>query len=214
MSKRNDPNGNVPDQCNVALLIIDVINDFEFEGGDALARQTQKVVDNIAELKRRAKIAGIPVVYVNDNFGKWQSDFQKLIDRCIGEGVRGQSIARHLLPEADDYFVLKPKHSAFYSTTLDLLLRYLGARLLILTGVTGDNCILFTAGDANIHDYQLMVPVDCVASETDERNRRALQILEEVLNANIAASTELDLRALVESTNARHESVRSASSAR
>ena len=213
MSKKNDPNSNVPDQCNVALLIIDVINDFEFEGGDALAQQARRVVDNIAELKRRAKVAGIPVVYVNDNFGKWQSDFQKLIDRCIGEGVRGQPIARGLLPEADDYFVLKPKHSAFYSTTLDLLLRYLGAKLLILTGMTGDNCILFTAGDANIRDYQLMVPFDCVASETDERNRRALQILEEVVNAKIKASTELDLQALIENTNTQHELVRGAYSA-
>jgi nicotinamidase-related amidase len=195
--EKNDPQGSVPDKCEVALLIVDVINDLEFEGGEALAEQAVLIVENIAELKRRAKLAGVPVVYVNDNFGKWQSNFQKLIDRCIGEEVRGKPIARRLLPEADDYFVLKPKHSGFYSTTLELLLSYLGSRILILTGLTGDNCILFTAGDAHVRDYRLAVPSDCVASESAERNQRALKILEEVLKADVRPSSEIDFKALL-----------------
>ncbi len=109
----------------------------------------------IAALKRRAKAAGIPAIYVNDNFGRWQSDFTKVVQHCLDDGVRGEEMARILHPEEDDYFVLKPKHSAFYATTLDTLLQYLGAKRLILTGVAGNICILFSANDAYMRDFDL-----------------------------------------------------------
>ena len=137
-----DLHGNVPDESGTALLLIDVINDFEFEGGENLLPLALPVGKAIAELKQAAKQAGIPAIYVNDNFGKWQSDLNKIVSHCLEDKVRGKAFVEMVLPEEDDYFVLKPKHSGFYSTTLELLLEHLGARSLILTGIAGNNCVL------------------------------------------------------------------------
>lgn len=195
-AKNEDLHGNVPDEANAALLLIDVINDFEFEGAEALFEHALPAARRMAELKKRARRAGIPVIYVNDNFGKWQSDFQKLIKHCLETPTRGRPVVELLKPDEDDYFVLKPKHSAFFSTTLDTLLNYLGVRTLIIAGVAGDICVLFTANDAFMRDFHLIVPGDCVASNDPEDNRNALQHMKRVLKADITPSTELDLEAL------------------
>lgn len=194
--KNNDLHGNVPDNADVALLLVDVINDFAFPEGELLFVQALPMARRLAALKRRAKAAGIPVVYVNDNFGKWQSDLNKLLAHCLDDGTRGEPVARLLQPEEDDYFVLKPKHSGFFSTTLDLLLRYLGVGTLILTGVAGNSCILFTASDAYLRDFNLYVPADCVASNTAKLNRQALAQMATVLKADLTPSTKLDLAAM------------------
>jgi nicotinamidase-related amidase len=194
--RSEDLHGYVPDNAGAALLLIDVINDFEFSGGDALLKLALPVGKNIAHLKRQAKTAGIPAIYVNDNFGRWQSDFRKIVSHCRNEKTKGKPFVELLLPEGDDYFVLKPKHSGFYSTTLDLLLKHLTATNLILTGIAGNNCVLFTANDAYMRDFKLFIPSDCVVSLTEEENRYALMQMEEVLKADINASTELDLKAI------------------
>jgi nicotinamidase-related amidase len=195
-AKNQDLHGNVPDDSSVALLLIDVINDLEWEGGEALVGPAVAMAHRIAALRKRAAAANIPVIYINDNFGKWQSDFQKMVDHCLEDGVRGEELARILQPGEDDYFVLKPKHSAFYSTTLDTLLDYLGARTLILTGIAGNICILFSANDAYMRDFELIVPSDCTVSNSEEENRNALGQIEKVLKADIRPSTEIDLEAL------------------
>jgi nicotinamidase-related amidase len=195
-AKNPDLHGNVPEHAPVALLLIDVINDLEWPGGDELLPHALKAADAIATLKRRCKAAGVPVLYVNDNFGRWQSDFSKIVSHCCDEDVRGRPIAEALTPDQDDYFVLKPKHSGFYSTTLDTLLDYLGAKALILVGFTADNCVLFTASDAYIRDFNLLVPSDCVASMDPAENAHALQHVRRVLKADTRPSTEIDLQAL------------------
>src|SRR6185503_11400451 len=106
----------------------------------------------------------IPAIYVNDNFGKWQSDFKKTLEHVLTEGCRGRPVAEILQPDEEDYFVLKPKHSGFFSTTLEILLEYLEVKTLILTGIAGNNCVLFTANDAYMRDLHLVVPADCVVS--------------------------------------------------
>jgi nicotinamidase-related amidase len=191
-AKNEDLHGNVPDTAAVALLLIDVINDFEYPGGEELFAQALPMAERLAALKRRAKQAGVPVLYVNDNYGKWQSDLGKLIEHCLRDGVRGQPVVERLLPDEDDYFVLKPKHSAFYSTTLDVLLAYLKARTLVLTGLAGDVCVLFTANDAYMRDFHLVVPADCVASIEPDSNAHALRQMRDVLEADLTPSTELD----------------------
>ena len=197
-AKNEDLHGNVPDTSNVALILIDVINDLDFDGGEALLPHARRMAERIAALKRRAKQAGIPVIYTNDNYGRWQSDFSKLIEHVRCDGVRGKPVAELLLPEEDDYFVLKPKHSGFYSTTLDTLLDYLQVKTLILTGMAGNICVLFTANDAYMRDFHLVIPADCVASALPEENEHALQQMATVLHADITPSTELDL------TNLKH----------
>src|SRR6267142_2427896 len=194
--RSQDLHGYVPDNAGAALLLIDLINDFEFSGGDALLKLALPVGKNIAHLKRQAKSAGIPAIYINDNFGGWQSDFRKIVSHCRNEKTKGKPFVELLLPEEDDYFVLKPKHSGFYSTTLDLLLKHLPATNLILTGIAGNNCVLFTANDAYMRDFKLFIPSDCVVSLTEEENRYALMQMEKVLKANINPSTELDLKAI------------------
>src|SRR5687767_3624623 len=162
-AKNRDLHGSAPDYSRVALLLIDVINDLEFPGGASLLRLALPAARRIAALKRRAKHSGIPVIYVNDNFGRWQSDFTKQVKHCLEDGVRGAPLAKLLAPEADDYFVLKPKHSGFFSTTLDVLLEYLGVETLILCGFAGNLCVLYTAHDAYMRDFHLVVPRDCMA---------------------------------------------------
>jgi nicotinamidase-related amidase len=196
--KNSDLHGNVPDKAPVALVFIDVINDLEFEGGEALAEHVMEIAPNLASLRRNVKQRGIPIIYVNDNFGKWQSDFKKLIAHCLENDVRGRPLARLLEPDDDDYFVLKPKHSGFFSTTLDTLLAYLRANTLILAGVAGNICVLFTANDAFMRDFHLIVPSDCIASNTREENEAALQQMKTVLRADIRPSTEIDWDALLD----------------
>lgn len=192
-AKNQDLHGNVPENCSVALLLIDVINDMEFEGADALVVQAVPMAHRIAALKEKAGAAGIPTIYVNDNFGRWKSDFRSVVQHCLEDGVRGEEVARLLQPKEDDYFVLKPKHSAFYATTLDVLLAYLGASTLILTGIAGNICILFSANDAYMRDFHLIVPADCTVSNTESDNEHALAQMQKVLKADITPSTELDL---------------------
>ena len=192
--KNQDLHGNAPDKSSVALLLIDVISDFDFDKGDELLKNALPAARALAELKKKAKRAKIPVIYVNDNFGRWQSDFKNLLEHCLS--AKGCEIARLLKPDDDDYFVLKPKHSGFYSTTLDLLLEYLKAKTLILTGVTTDICILFTANDAYMRDFDLIVPRDCVAAVDPKENEHALDYIARILKADTRPSTEIDLEEL------------------
>ncbi len=189
-----DLHGSAPDKSATVLLLIDVINDFDFPEGEELFRLAMPVGRNIARLKERTRAAGIPTVYVNDNFGRWQSDFKKIVAHCRREGGRGKPFVEMLLPEDDDYFVLKPKHSGFYSTTLSLLLTHLGAKNLILTGIAGNNCVLFTANDAYMRDFKLFSPADCVVSNTEEENQHALKQMETVLKADTTIAADLDLQ--------------------
>jgi nicotinamidase-related amidase len=191
--QQHDLHGNAPDTAPIALLLIDVINDLDFAQGKALLKHALPMATKLAALKRRAKRAGIPSIYVNDNFGRWQSDFQKLLRHCLDEDVCGKPLATLLQPDAEDYFVLKPKHSGFYSTTLELLLQALGVHTLILTGIAGNICVLFTANDAYMRGYRLIIPADCVASQTVRENTNALHLMQTVLKADVRPSTALDL---------------------
>ena len=195
MNKKSpDLHGNAPDHSPVVLLLIDVINDFEFEGAEYIFQHALPAAKKIAALKNRTDKAGIPAIYVNDNFGKWRSDFRNLVAHCAADDTRGRPIVELLKPGPEDYFVLKPKQSGFYSTTLELLLHHLGARTLILTGFTGDICVLFTAIDAHLRDYHLLVPRDCVVSQDKKENEGILKYIGRVLEADIQASTEIDLK--------------------
>jgi nicotinamidase-related amidase len=188
-----DPHGNAPDKSAAALLLIDVINDFDFPEADELLRFALPMAHRIAALKARAKQAGIPVIYVNDNFGRWQSDFKGQIDHCLKAHARGKGLVELLRPEEDDYFVLKPKHSGFYASSLEVLLGFLGSRNLILTGVAGNICVLFTANDAYMRDYHLLVPSDCVASNSEEENKAALEEMKQVLKADVRLAEQISL---------------------
>ena len=195
-AKNEDLHGMVPDKAEVALVLLDVINAMDFEGAEDLLPHALAAAPGIAALKARVKSAGLPVIYVNDNFGRWRSDFRSLISHCLEPSVPGREVTRLLLPDEEDYFILKPKHSGFFSTTLDVLLSYLGVKTLLIAGFAGDICVLFTAHDAYMRDFHLVVPCDCVASEDPESNRRAVGQMRRVLKADVTPSPELDLASL------------------
>jgi nicotinamidase-related amidase len=202
MGKSPDLHGSAPDKSPVSLVLIDVINDMEFPGGDELFPHALKASGNIAKLKQRCREYGIPTIYANDNFGRWQSDFSKLLQHCCNAGVRGQPIASLLRPAADDYFVLKPKHSAFFSTSLNTLLDHLHSRTIILAGFTADMCVLFSAIDAYMRDFKLIVPRDCVASQQAQFNDAAIEEMGRVLKADTRISDQLNLDDLVHRADA------------
>jgi nicotinamidase-related amidase len=190
-ARNRDLHGSAPDKSETALLIIDAINDLDFPEARRLLRYAPAMARKILKLKQRAKRSGIPVVYVNDNFGRWRSDLRSLVEHC--RKGKAKQIVDLLRPDQDDYFVLKPKHSGFFSSTLETLLRYLGAERLIITGIAGNYCVLFTANDAYMRDYKLIVPSDCTVSNTPAENREALNLMKNYLKADVRPSEKVQL---------------------
>ncbi|MDB5662650.1 MAG: cysteine hydrolase [Sphingomonas bacterium] len=182
-----------PAPGGTALLIIDMINDMDFsEGGEMLAHATA-ATDAIERLRDQAARRGVPIVYVNDNYGQWHSERSRIIEYCTRPESRGRDLIRRIEPAEDDYFVIKPQFSGFYSTNLPVLLPKLGVSRLILTGLAADMCVLFTAADAHMRDYELWVPADAVASTEQQRADWALDIMAKAMGAEIRPTTELSV---------------------
>lgn len=197
LSGTGNLHGSKPNPSPVVLLVIDAINDFRFAEGRQVLKEASPMAGRIRRLKRRAQRTRIPTVYVNDNFGRWRSDFRTLIAHCLRSASPGRIVTKVLRPGPLDYFVLKPKHSGFYSTTLELLLEHFGARALILTGLLADSCILSTALDAYMRGYELVVPADCVAARAPEDRRRALALMRRTLHTDTTPSGALDLNVVL-----------------
>lgn len=192
MGKSSDLHGSAPDKSDIVVLVVDVINDLDFPEANQLKRFIPSMARNLARLKKRAKASGVPIVYVNDNFGRWRSDFRALVNHCR-KGL-GAALVNKLSPEPDDYFVLKPKHSGFFASSLETLLRYLGARRLIITGIAGNFCVYFTANDAYMRDFEIIVPSDCTISNTAKENREALKSMKRYLKADTRTASHLFFR--------------------
>jgi nicotinamidase-related amidase len=185
-------------------LLIDVINDLAFDGSDAIVAQAESMAGSLARLKRRATVAGVPAIYINDNFGQWRSDFRRTVAHCTARSSPGHRVSSRLRPTARDYFVLKPKHSGFFDTTLDTLLETLRIRRVILTGIAGNICVLFTANDAYMREYKIFAPADCIVSNTAADNDHALRQIETVLKGTVSASPQLRFRPLRGGRSGRH----------
>jgi nicotinamidase-related amidase len=191
--KNRDLHGNVPDTCDVALLLVDVINDLDFPNNRPLLRDIPLLVSNLARLKRRCRKQGIPTIYANDNHGKWQSDFSAVLTHCL-RSPEGRILGERLAPEPNDYIVLKPKHSVFFATPLDILLSYLRTKTVILAGMTTNACILTSASEIYVRDLRLFVPSDCVAGLTPQAHRAALALMKNSFGADTRPSRALELR--------------------
>jgi nicotinamidase-related amidase len=171
-----------------AVLIIDMINTFDFPEGEDLMRGAARAADAILDLRRQAEQAGLPVIYVNDNFGEWHSEKSLLVERAKEHLVRPE-----LAPNDADYFIIKPQFSGFYATNLPVLLPKLGVTRLVLTGVATDICVLFTAADAHMRDYALWIPEDAVAAETEQGGASALALMRASMGAETAPVCDLSL---------------------
>jgi nicotinamidase-related amidase len=170
-------------QAHAALLLIDVINPFNFRGGPTFAKRWLPVARRIARLRDRFYRRQLPIVYVNDNFGQWRSDFKAMVKLCGAKGMPGAPIVELLAPGPGDFFVLKPTLSGFHETPLQMLLKSGGISTVALAGFAADICVFFTAADAHMREYRIMVPEDCVASEVDAERRRVLKSMRRLFRA-------------------------------
>ncbi|WP_313174020.1 isochorismatase family cysteine hydrolase [Stenotrophomonas sp.] len=183
--KRRKQRTRSADDDKAALLIIDMMNLFDFDGGVALAKSAFACVPAIARLRRRFDAAAEPVIYINDNFAHWQGEFRDLLAQCNLAGGSSAKIALALAPGESHYYVLKPKHSAFLCTPLSVLLTKLGVRRLVLTGISLDSCIFATALDANMREFDLWVPNDAVGAISRDRKEKGLALI----RASLAVDT-------------------------
>lgn len=177
-----------------ALLIIDLITDFGFEDGRRIAAAAIPAARRIAHLRHRARQSGVATIFVNDNQQHWKCDFREMVVRCGHPRSLGAPIVKLLQPTADDYFVLKPTHAGFYGTTLERLLQELRVKGLIMTGISAHQCVLFTANEAYLREFELIIPRDCIASKTAPQRQLALTYFKSVLHADVRASAHWTFR--------------------
>ena len=181
------------DACSpqvMALLIVDMINDLEFEGGEKIAPDAIAAAKRIQLLKQFFASRGYPVIYLNDNFGRWRSDFAAQVRHCLDDHTRGEPMVRLVLPSEEDYFILKPQYSGFFCSPLELLLNQLGVKRLVLSGIAGDRCVQFTANDAYMRSYELIVPTDAIACEEQEDHHQTIAYMQRVLKAEIPTTED------------------------
>jgi nicotinamidase-related amidase len=180
---------------DAALLIIDMVTDFRFRDGERLFESVYRKVGAIARLKERFKKAEAPVIYVNDNFGLWKNSFSRTLEAARSSEL-GEKVISKLLPDNDDYHVLKPQRSGFYATPLEVLLSELTVSTVVVTGVTTDICVLFTAHDAYMRGFKVWVPSDCSAAVEEGQHKEAIQLLERIADADVDPSSEIEIAAL------------------
>lgn len=183
-----------------ALLLVDVFNPLDFPGARRLAPDAVRAAKAIASLASRCRESRWPLIYANDNFGHWRSDFAGVIRHCLALGGAAATIAGLLRPARSDYSILKPRHSAFYGTPLEFLLQDLGVRSLVVAGIAADSCVLYTSLDAHVRDFRLWVPRDCVAAESADWRMRALRQVERAAKAWIGPSTDPLQHGIAEAT--------------
>jgi nicotinamidase-related amidase len=177
-----------------AVLVIDVLSDYRFEGGKELLARLRPRIPALARLLRRARTAGVPVVYANDNLGRWRSSLEDLGENIRAANPEAWRSLEPLHPAGRDHVVLKPRHSAFYCTPLELLLEALDVGRLVLTGVSATSCIWFTAADAHLRGYEVVVPSDGIAARSPRLTRAVLDLLQDSLHAATPATRDLRLR--------------------
>jgi nicotinamidase-related amidase len=176
-----------------ALLILDMVSEYQYPDAERILPGARTAARNIARLKQRAHAAKIPVIYVNDTAGKWESDQRGFIERCLQPTARGRDVVELIAPTQSDYFMFKPRHSAFFGTPLQTLLMQLKVRRLLVTGITSHQCVLFTAMDAHVREYQLVVPADCIGAAIAADTKHALYVFSHALTAKVGNSRQLRL---------------------
>jgi nicotinamidase-related amidase len=170
------------------LLLVDFINPLDFPGGEYLAPHAIEAARATAALKERLTADGTITIFANDNYGVWQSDFHTMVATCLGmQGPAGE-IARLLYPGPEDLTILKPRHSAFFASPLDLLLKEMQVRELVICGLATDICVQMTAMDAFLREYRTWVPADCTAAESAELKAASLDYMAKVLKCDTAPS--------------------------
>ena len=175
-----------------ALVVIDMLNTYDFDDADALAESAEEVVPNIAKLLARAEDEDVPIIYVNDNYGDWNSSADELVKRAL-EGERPQLI-EPIKPPQDVSFVIKARHTIFYGTPLEYLLQTREIDRLVMTGQVTEQCVLYSALDAYVRHVEVAVPRDAVAHIHEDLAEAALRMMELNMGADVTPSADCHLR--------------------
>jgi nicotinamidase-related amidase len=175
-----------------ALLVVDMLNPYEHEDADSLARSVEEIVGPVASLVERATNEDALIVYVNDNYGDWNSSSDELAKRAL-DGRR-RDLVEPILPPEDASFVIKPRHTVFYETPLEYLLYREGVMRVVLTGQVTEQCILYSALDAYVRHFAVAVPADSVAHIHEHLGRAALEMMERNMHADVTTAAECRLQ--------------------
>jgi nicotinamidase-related amidase len=179
-------------QRKSALLVVDMINAYDFEDAEKLLESAREAVPNIASLIERARAEGVEVIYVNDNFGRWNSSPSELVEEVLGGEHR--DLLEPLKPDADASFVVKARHSVFYETPLEYLLRQQDVGRIVLTGQVTEQCIVYSALDAYIRHFEVAVVTDAVAHIHKDLADAALRMMEINMRAELCRAADCRLK--------------------
>ncbi|HSD79317.1 MAG TPA: isochorismatase family cysteine hydrolase [Solirubrobacteraceae bacterium] len=174
-----------------ALIVVDMINSYDHPDGDELARSAERALPQIVRLTERAVEQDVLTIYVNDNFGAWTSNRDELVERALGS--RHAALVEPLKPRADTAFVVKARHSIFYETPLEYLLRQEDVERIVLVGQVTEQCILYSALDGYIRHFAVAVPSDGTAHIHEDLARCALRMMELNMRAEVAPAEEVGL---------------------
>ena len=171
-----------------ALVVIDMINPYDFPDADKLIPSAERAVPVIEELIERASGDDMPVIYVNDNFGHWRSNRDELVEEAV-DGEHGR-LVEPIRPSDESLFVVKARHSIFYQTPLEYLLGQEEVGSLILTGQVTEQCILYSALDGYIRHFDVRVPPDAVAHIHEDLAEAALRMMERNMDADLTPARD------------------------
>jgi nicotinamidase-related amidase len=174
-----------------ALLVVDMLNTYEHEDADRLAASVKDAVPQIADLIERARSEDVPLVYVNDNYGDWNSSSSELAERALAG--RHPDLVEPVLPRDGDAFVIKARHSVFYSTPLEYLLQTMGVGRIVLAGQSTEQCILYSALDGYVRHFEVAVPRDGVAHIYEHLSSAAFEMMERNMHAQVCSAAEVRL---------------------
>ncbi|MFE6847249.1 isochorismatase family cysteine hydrolase [Streptomyces sp. NPDC057686] len=174
---------------DTALIVIDMLNTYEHEDADALVPSVHDALSAVQELLKRARNASVPVIYVNDNFGQWRSHHGELLEAALAG--RHPELVEPIAPDEDSLFVLKARHSVFYETPLNYLLRQLGVQHLVRCGQVTEQCILYSALDAHIRHFDVSITPQAVAHIDPELADAALRMMETNMSTTLVPLDDL-----------------------
>jgi nicotinamidase-related amidase len=171
------------------LIVVDMLNAYRHEDADALADSVAEIVAPLAGLIDRARDRdGIDVIYVNDNYGDFTAGRDAIVQQAL-DGARPE-LVKPIVPNVDWPFLEKVRHSAFYSTSLDYLLIRLKTKKIILTGQVTEQCILYSALDAYVRHFDVVVPSDAVAHIDPDLGSAALRMMERNMRAAVVSAAD------------------------
>jgi nicotinamidase-related amidase len=166
-----------------ALVVVDVIQTYEFEDGDKLAANFEKARPRIRELLERAREAEVPILHVNDSGGEWSANRQRLVEEA--RATEYGHLLDGIEPRDDGIFVLKARHSIFYQTPMDDILWEHEIEHLVLTGQVTEQCILYSALDGHLRHRPMTIVRDAVAHIHDNLAEAALEMMETNMHAEV-----------------------------